>query len=109
MADSNITQIRDKGKAGAVSELLVCADLLNRGYEVFRSVSQSCSCDIVAYKDSKYIAIEIRTGTVTYSGYIGYSWKDKDVDRSMVVAVVVRNDNNRIFYMDTKSRTPIDL
>jgi hypothetical protein len=46
---------------GASSELLVCADLLLKGFEVFRSVSTNCSCDIVALKNGKLLRVESKT------------------------------------------------
>lgn len=50
------------GTVGAISELLVCADLMKRGYAVFRALSPSCFCDAVAIKGEKIIRVEIRTG-----------------------------------------------
>ena len=35
-------------KKGEIGELKVAADLLKRGYEVFKPVSQNCPCDLVA-------------------------------------------------------------
>lgn len=49
---------------GAASEMLVCADLLARGYSVFRSVSGHASCDLICYKKDdleKLIRVEVRT------------------------------------------------
>ena len=51
-----------KSALGAASELDVCSDLLRRGYEVFRSVNSSCSCDLIAMKDKKILRIEVKTG-----------------------------------------------
>jgi hypothetical protein len=50
------------GTRGAVSELRVAADLMERGYEVFRALSPSCSCDIAVLKDGRLLRIECRTG-----------------------------------------------
>jgi PD-(D/E)XK endonuclease len=50
------------GKVGAISELIVCADLIRRGFEVFRSVSQDCSSDLVVLKDGKIERVEVKTG-----------------------------------------------
>lgn len=52
----------DNGTAGAVSELRAAADLLSRGYEVFRALSPTCSCDLIAFKNSRIIRVEVRTG-----------------------------------------------
>ena len=37
---------------GAISELVVCVDLAKKGYEVFRAISPSCSCDLIARKNN---------------------------------------------------------
>jgi hypothetical protein len=78
------------GKTGAVSELVVCADLLRREYEVFRSVSQDCSCDIIILKDGRFIRIEVRTGAINLDGSINYAQKPYDIGRSDITAVVLR-------------------
>src|SRR5690242_10258699 len=39
------------GTAGTVGELFVTVDLLKRGYHVFRAVSPSCPCDLIALRD----------------------------------------------------------
>lgn len=49
------------GTTGAISELVICCDLLRRGYEVFRSVSPSCSCDLAVLKDGKLLRIEVKS------------------------------------------------
>jgi hypothetical protein len=50
------------GEVGAVAELLVSADLLARGYEVFRAVSQNCSCDLVIHRAGRLWRVEVKTG-----------------------------------------------
>lgn len=47
---------------GAVGEMLVAADLLIRGYEVFRALSPGCSCDLAILKDGRLLRVEVRTG-----------------------------------------------
>ena len=60
------TQSSYKGLAtntvGAMQELRVAADLLAKGYEVFRAVSPACSTDLVIQKDGILLRIEVRTG-----------------------------------------------
>mgnify|MGYP001607408067 CR=1 FL=1 len=51
-----------RGTRGAVSELRVAVDLLERGYEVFRAVSQACSSDLIALSSGQILRIEVRTG-----------------------------------------------
>ena len=49
------------GTKGTIGELRVAVDLLQKGYEVFRSLSPSCSCDLAILKNDKLIRIEVRT------------------------------------------------
>ncbi len=58
------------GSIGSIGELLVAADLLKRGYEVFRSVSPSTSCDLAILKSGKLIRVEVRTGYRLKNGKI---------------------------------------
>jgi ribosomal protein S27AE len=51
-----------KNTLGAVNELRASADLLLRGFEVFRSVSPSCSCDLIAMRKGITLRVEVRTG-----------------------------------------------
>jgi hypothetical protein len=54
----NYSKDLSTGTVGAISELRVCADLLAKGYEVFRAVSQSCSCDLAILKNQKLTRID---------------------------------------------------
>ena len=61
---------------GAIGELRVCADLLERGYEVFRALDQARhSCDLIALKGNLILRIEVRSGNGIYAptGYVSYS------------------------------------
>ena len=55
---------------GAISELRVAVDLLDKGYEVFRALSSSCSCDLAVLKNGKLLRIEVRTAYLMPSGNI---------------------------------------
>lgn len=48
------------GTAGAVGEMVVCVDLLRQGFEVFRAVSPSCSCDLIALRDKHSWRVEVK-------------------------------------------------
>jgi len=50
------------GTTGAIGELLVAADLLQKGYHVFRAQSPSCPCDLAILKDNRLLRVEVRTG-----------------------------------------------
>jgi Holliday junction resolvase len=49
-----------KQHTGAAGELRICADLLLRGYEVYRNVSSS-GVDIVAYKNKRFYRVEAKS------------------------------------------------
>jgi hypothetical protein len=49
------------GTVGAIAELRVSADLLARGYEVFRALSSHCSCDLAVLKNNQLQRVEVRT------------------------------------------------
>jgi hypothetical protein len=72
------------GVVGAISEMQVCADLLAKGYEVFRAVSPSCSCDVMILLDHRAFRVEVRTGYYLRSGKLVYM---KDRLKAEVMAV----------------------
>lgn len=74
---------------GTVSELLVSADLIRQGYEVYRAVSQHSSCDIVALKAGKAIRVQVKTGNVDSRDCILISIL-KEKGRYDLLAVVVK-------------------
>lgn len=82
------------GKSGAVKELLVAADLLLKGYDVFRSVSPSSSCDMIILAKGRCLRVEVTTGYVGYGGkVIGVAHDKSKYD---VFAVVVADKS--IYY-----------
>jgi len=57
------------GTAGALAELLVCADLMKRGFHVFRAVGPHGPCDVVAFRRGEAcLKIEVTTATIVTSG-----------------------------------------
>lgn len=57
-------------KIGAASEVLVSADLMYRGYQVFRSLSGDASCDLMTIDpEGNVLKIEVKTlpGHITLS------------------------------------------
>ena len=86
------------GTVGAAGELTICADLLRRGFHVFRSVSPSAPCDMIAVKpDLTVIRVESRTGQQRGDGTI--IWPKKASDSCDVYAVVVyRGPDAQIHY-----------
>ncbi len=76
---------------GAMHELVVSADLIKRGYEVFRAVSPANSCDlIILTKARRTFRVEVTTGHYTRtSSSIFFPPKKKD--RFDLLAVVLPN------------------
>jgi len=80
------------GTVGAIQELRVSVDLLSKGYEVFRALSPSCSCDLLALKDKKLVKIEVRTA---YENKIGKLTYPKERIKAEHLALALPN---RIIY-----------
>ena len=76
------------GTVGAIAELRVSTDLLQKGYEVFRALSPSCSCDLAILKNGILYRVEVRTGYKNLSGNLYYSRGDRDIGRQDIFAVL---------------------
>jgi hypothetical protein len=85
---------------GALSELIIASDLLRRHYEVFRSVSPSCSCDLIALRNGVSLRIEVRTGSVIYgNGGHTVRWtRDRFHADAFAVVVYEPDGTTRIQY-----------
>lgn len=83
---------------GAIAELEVSADLLKKGYAVFRSVSPACSCDLIAMKDRKVLRVEVKTGYQNKDGKI-QSNKPKQTDYDILA--IVLHQKSIIIYRPT--------
>ena len=85
------------GTVGAISELIISANLMSYGYSVFRALSPSCYCDIIASKDGETHHIEVRTGYKSSEGKWYFPTK-----RSGTVDVfgVVERNTLEIVYFD---------
>jgi len=53
---------------GAISELRVAVDLMIKGYNVFRSLSPSCPCDLAVLREGVLLKIEVRTAHRSTTG-----------------------------------------
>jgi hypothetical protein len=60
------------GTVGALAELLVSADLMAKKYHVFRALSPSCPCDLIAMKDGTMKRIEVRTAYRNSANVVTY-------------------------------------
>jgi len=55
---------------GARSELIAATWLLDRGYEVFRNVSQHGAADLVAWNGTDTLFVDVKTVRPNRRGYI---------------------------------------
>ena len=83
------------GTVGAIGELMVSVDLMKKGYEVFRALSPSCSCDLAILKDKKLLRIEVRTGYFAHP-----SEKQKQRHKADVLAVIIHKTNTIVYSPD---------
>ncbi len=98
------------GTIGAISEFLVIAHLLQKGYAVFHAASPSCFCDIVAIKDNKTLYFEIRTGYKNFDGVVTFPKRiSQNQGRPDIYAVVERNTREISFFNVGGDNKPIEL
>lgn len=86
------------GTKGAIGEMFVCNDLLLRGYHVFRAISPSCVCDLVAIKQNKILRVEVTNG-YQYQGKLRYPKHEED--RYDIMAVVLFGKKEIVYIPDT--------
>lgn len=55
--------VTSRVSTGAASELIACAELIRRGYYVYRCESPSAPFDLVAYRDAQCLRVEVKTIT----------------------------------------------
>ena len=86
------------GTAGAISEIVVSASLLKDGWDVYRAVSPSSKCDLVAIKDGIIRRVEVKTG-YRYVEMGRILTPSSDHNEYDVLAAYIRLED-RIFYRD---------
>lgn len=52
------------GVIGGIAELLVCGDLLLKGFDVYRSLTINGECDVIALKDGLMCRIEVKSARI---------------------------------------------
>lgn len=60
------------GTRGAVSELVASCDLMERGFHVFRAMSPSSCCDLIAVKGGLVFMVEVRSASINRSSRVWY-------------------------------------
>ena len=81
---------------GAICELIVAEDLLIQGYEVFRSISQHASCDLIAIRDDETVRVEVRTALMRKDGSVSPHLEQRD---KCDLYAFVHSDLSEITYM----------
>jgi predicted nucleic acid-binding Zn ribbon protein len=76
-----------KGTIGALHELVVSAELMRKGFHVFRAQSPSCPCDLIAMNQGDILRIEVTTGTYFMNGKTGFPPR-KDEHKFDILAIV---------------------
>jgi predicted AAA+ superfamily ATPase len=77
---------------GTISELLVAADLLARGWHVYIPITRTRGHDLIADKGARLITIEVRSAYRSQStGKLSYATNQRK-DPSMFFALVVTGD-----------------
>ena len=59
-----------KSTKGALAEMRVTVDLIEKGYEVFRAVSPATSCDFVICKNNTTLRLEVKSRGLSSGGNI---------------------------------------
>ena len=88
------------GTVGAASELIIAGYLLNKGWAVFRSVSPSCFCDLIAVKDGVTHYIECRTAYKHPTYNTLYYPKNKHADADIFGLLIT--GTNEVEFWDEK-------
>lgn len=67
-----ISEYISRSTVGAISELMVCIDLMKKGYSVYKAISPNCFSDLIAIKNEKVFQMEVKTGRYTKTNKINY-------------------------------------
>jgi len=85
-------RILTNGTKGALNEFIVIVDLLKKGYEVFRAVSQDSSCDLAILKDKKLLRVEVTSAWTSAGGKIIRSKKKITSGKNDILATIYHGD-----------------
>lgn len=91
---------------GAISELEISNDLLKKGYAVFRALSPSCFCDLIAIKDNKILKIEVRTGYKGINNHITFPYNIyKDSNKSDIFGIYIRKSDEILYFKNENKKS----
>jgi hypothetical protein len=95
------------GTLGCSAEMLVCSDLMNKGYQVYWSLSPNADCDLIAFDPTsqQYTRIEVKSGQVTPNGLISCVFPPmRDYGVKFDLVAVVALPSGPIYYTHTNER-----
>lgn len=99
-ACQKLTKEATAANIGAIAEMIVAVDLMNRGNYVFRAINPNSPCDLVSIgRDGRVSRIEVKTGEVGHRGDVQQCPKIRNVGSFDVLAVVGRSGH--IAYVET--------
>jgi len=91
----NLNKSISPSTKGQIAEVLVCVDLFEKGFDVFKAFSPACYCDLIATKAGMVYKIEVKTGYFnTSTKRYSYPKSNKDFD----VYAVYDGTSKEIFY-----------
>ena len=79
--------------SGALAELFVAADLLGKGFNVFRAVLPGASCDLVAERSGLLCRIEVKKAMRHANGTIGFAMKQGQKEKHDVLALYFHGES----------------
>lgn len=86
------------GTVGAIAELEVATDLMKKGYEVFRSLSQSCSCDLAILKNKKLFRVEVKSAYRNSNNSVSYPEQSHNKGHKYDILALYLHRENKIIY-----------
>ena len=93
-------KIKDDGVAGGVTtgnkgnigELIACADLLRKGYYVYRSVCTNNPCDLVIFDGkNKMFLVEVKTVYINMAGEVKHPPAAKNIFHILAKVILAEN------------------
>jgi len=87
-------------RLGAISECVVAADLLRKGFDVFQAVSDQASCDFIALKEGVMLRIEVKTLQKSAHGRDIFPVRFLQSGRFDVLAFVARDGSSIVYRPD---------
>lgn len=85
-------KITTPATTGAISELVAASDLMRKGYHVFRAMSPSCPCDLIAFDKNGIKKVEVRTGRLLASNKLFCAFSLDVIEKADTLAIVIDNE-----------------